>query len=187
MSALQDILNAVVDKIPFVTEADRDAVKEKIASLGTDSESPETPEVATSGNEPGVAEEAESTTADSGTEAVKETTEVPAPETGPATEVGMGIVQDPPAPAESPNDTQTEPPEAAAVAQDPSLGILPEASVEEPTKDETSNEGGEVEPPAEPPTEEVTEAHGATSAGVTPETATPPGASTESGSGSEAS
>ena len=96
--ALQDILNAIADRTPFVTEAQRDEIKAQIAKLGTntesenlgqDTESQETTETPASGNEQGTTEETESST-------VVGTTEPPAPETGPVTEVGMGIVPEPP-------------------------------------------------------------------------------------------
>jgi hypothetical protein len=161
--SLQDILNALADKTPFVTEAERDGIKAKIANLGKDSEGSETAEVATSGNEPGVAEEAKST------EAIG-TTVPAAPETPPATEVGMGIVPEPAANVEADN-SGAEAPAPAAPATDPSMGII------------TGTEPEAVEP--------ATEAHGGTSVGETPDTKpveeNPTEApATESGSGSEA-
>lgn len=169
--SLQDILNAIVDKTPFTTEAERDGIKAKIAGLGQGSESPETAETTSSGNEPGTTEEAESTTASP----VAETTVPPAPETAPATEVGMGILPEPAVP-ETPAPENPLPPEGdnsgqAEPASDPSMGIItdsaPEAETPAETSTDTPGEDTAEVAPAENPTEGTT--------------------SVDSGSGSEAS
>jgi len=193
--ALQEILNALADRTPFVTEAQRDEIKAKIANLGSDgpkdSESSETTETATEGN-------AEGTTKEAGTTEVIGTTEPPAPETPPATEVGLGIVPEPAANVEADNSEGT-PPAEAPVATDPSLGILPESSVEPADKpgedtaevgpdDETSHLSVETtEVSNTEPVEPITDEHGATSAGVSPEANPTEGTAGESGSGSEGS
>lgn len=167
MSYLQDVLNAIADKTPFVTEGERYAIKEKIANLGKGTESEETAEVTPSGNEPGVAEEAKST------ETIG-TTVPAAPETPPATEVGMGIVPEPAANVEADNEAG-EQPAPATPATDPSLGILTDVSPEaEPAKEVTEAPEGDAE-------------HGASSVGVVPPAENPTEApAAESGSGSEA-
>lgn len=175
--ALQDILNAIADRTPFVTEAQRDEIKAQIAKLGTntesenlgqDTESQETTETPASGNEQGTTEETESST-------VVGTTEPPAPETGPVTEVGMGIVPEPPV-TETPAETPVEAPAAQEAGQDPSLGILPAESTEEPVDPQEVTEIPQAEP--------------APDSAPAPEDATNPTEETpsvESGSGLEAS
>lgn len=154
--SLQDILNAIVDKTPFTTEAERDGIKAKIAGLGQGSESPETTETTLSGNEPGTTEEAESTTASP----VAETTVPPAPETAPATEVGMGILPES-APNVEADNSEAETPAPAAPATDPSMGILTDTAPEAETSAETSTDipgedTAEVNPHEPNPTEGTT-------------------------------
>lgn len=168
--SLQDILNAIADKTPFVTEAERDGIKAKIANLGQGTESPETAETPASGNEQGTTEEAESTTASP----VAETTVPPAPETAPATEVGMGILPES-APNVEADNSEAETPAPAAPTTDPSMGIITDSAPE-------------VVPTETTPAEPVTEAHGATSEGVSSEVNPTEGTTSgDSGSGSEAS
>lgn len=177
--SLQDILNAIVDKTPFTTEAERDGIKAKIAGLGQGSESPETAETTPSGNEPGTTEEAESTTASP----VAETTVPPAPETTPATEVGMGILPES-APNVEADNSEAETPAPAAPATDPSMGILTDSAPEEVPE---TNPTGEPAPDNQTGVDTAEVIPSAEHGTVVPNPPTEGTTSGESGSGSEAS